>query len=250
MPQKDPAMLWYWSDWNSGTILLSRFLKGCYIDVLNAEFNNGPLSLEEIKICLGADFANSWLTLQKKFKQNEKGLFFNERLEREKQKRIEFSESRRTNRKKTYDTTYDKHMIQHMENTNRNENKNEIKEEEKGVGKGEGFFLNEKVMEDLSRIEMGNVKSFIHSACQKKIIDVDVRRYWDAFRINNQNLHEWYESREKLMIHFRHSLKLEINNQKNSNGNSLQKPGKRTGKDEGANQLLEELRADFTDEQG
>lgn len=135
MPQKDPAMLWYWSDWNSGTILLSRFLKGCYIDVLNAEFNNGPLSLEEIKICLGSDFGSSWPAIQKKFKQTAAGLFFNERLEREKQKRIEFTESRRMNRKKTYDTSYDKHMIHHMENRDENINRNEIKD--KGSGEKE-----------------------------------------------------------------------------------------------------------------
>lgn len=90
-----------------------------------------------------------------------------------------------------------------------------FKEEEKGVGKGEGFWLNEKVMQDLSRVEINAVKSFIHAACQKKIIDVDVIRYWDAFRINNQNTHEWYGSHEKLMIHFRHSLKNELNKSKN-----------------------------------
>lgn len=119
---KDPAVLWYWGDWNSGTTLFSRFLKGCYMDLLHAQFNNGRLSLEEIKTCLGSDFGQAWPTLQKKFKQDEQGLFFNERLEAEKIKRGKYTESRRKNREKkpekTYDGTYDKHMIAHMENEN------------------------------------------------------------------------------------------------------------------------------------
>ena len=122
---KDPAMLWYWGDWHSGTSLLSRFLKGCYMDILHAQFNNGRLSLEEIKICLGSDFGTSWPTLQKKFKQDEKGLFFNDRLEQEKDKRSAFSESRRQNvlkkpKKPTHDDTYVEHMLPHMENENEN----------------------------------------------------------------------------------------------------------------------------------
>jgi len=122
---KDPAMLWYWNDWHSGTVLMSRFLKGCYIDLLHAQFNNGPLSLDEVKAVLGGDFGQSWPTLQRKFSVNPEGLFFNERLELEKTKRKDFTESRRKNRlKKTYDTSYDKDMIQHMTNHMENENRN------------------------------------------------------------------------------------------------------------------------------
>ncbi len=121
---KDPAMLWYWNDWYSGTVLMSRFLKGCYIDLLHAQFNNGPLSLDEVKAVLSGDFGQSWPTLVKKFSVNPDGLYFNERLELEKNKRKAFTESRRNNRsKKTYDATYDKHMIEHM--TNHMENRNE-----------------------------------------------------------------------------------------------------------------------------
>ena len=135
---KDPAVLWYWGDWYSGTSLMSRFLKGCYMDLLHAQFNNGRLSLEEIKICLGSDFGTSWPTIQKKFTRDENGMFFSERLEREKNKREEFCKSRSNNksgRKKSYDKSHDKHMINHMEN----ENENEVLEEEKeGPGEKEG----------------------------------------------------------------------------------------------------------------
>ena len=95
------------------------------MDVLHAQFNHGHLSLEEIKTCLGSDFGTTWPALQKKFKQDEHGLFFNERLEEEKNKRKAFTDSRRNNRldkKKeiTYDTSHEKHMTHHMENENVN----------------------------------------------------------------------------------------------------------------------------------
>lgn len=131
---KDPAMLWYWNDWYSGTSLLTRFLKGCYMDLLHAQFNNGRLSLEQIKICLGADFATSWFTLIKKFKQDENGLFFNERIERETQKREAFSESRRANVNKRYqkptrEPTYVEDLKIHKENRNENINEFVLKKE-------------------------------------------------------------------------------------------------------------------------
>lgn len=108
---KDPATLWYWNDWHGGTVTFSRHLKGCYMDLLYAQFNVGRLSLEEIKTVLGNDFA-SWGALSKKFVQDEHGLFYNERAENEKLKRKKFSESRRKN------LSGDDHMGTHMENEN------------------------------------------------------------------------------------------------------------------------------------
>lgn len=122
---KDPAFLFYPGDWHSGTMLLSRHQKGCYIDILIAQFNNGPLSLESIKTILGQDQA-SWTVLSSKFKQNSAGNYFNERLATEVEKRKAYSESRRKNKegKSTHDPTYVKHMTPHMENENRNEDLN------------------------------------------------------------------------------------------------------------------------------
>lgn len=132
---KDPAMLWYWSDWHSGTTTLSRFLKGCYMDLLHAQFNSGHLTLEEIKTVLGSDFGTAWPTIQKKFTVDEAGKYFNERLEEEQIKRANFTASRRKNLQSSH---MDKHMRQHMEPhmENENRNENEIVIEERG-GMGE-----------------------------------------------------------------------------------------------------------------
>lgn len=116
---KDPALLWYFGDWYSGTSLMTRFIKGCYIDLLHAQFNNGHLSLEEIKTCLGSDFGSSWPTLQKKFKTDDNGLFFNERLDYEKTKRVNYCSSRRNNKKDKSEPpdSYDDRMENENENT-------------------------------------------------------------------------------------------------------------------------------------
>lgn len=131
---KDPATLWYWNDWNGGTGTFTRHLKGCYMDLLSAQFNNGHLSLEEVKTVLGSDFGSSWPTLQKKFKQDPQGLFFNERADIEKFKRAAFTESRRNNLKGEGDHKEPQakpHMRSHMENED--ENRNAIGSGSKGV---------------------------------------------------------------------------------------------------------------------
>jgi hypothetical protein len=109
----DPACLWYWGDWAGGTSRFSRHLKGCYMDLLFAQFNGGPLTLDEVKTVLGSDFGPSWPTLQKKFKTTPDGHFFNARLQKEKDKRSSFVESRQKN--------LNPHMVDHMDNGNRNE---------------------------------------------------------------------------------------------------------------------------------
>jgi hypothetical protein len=48
---------------------LSRFLNGCYMDLLEAQFNNGYLTLDEIKTVLGSDYGSAWPALQKKFRK-------------------------------------------------------------------------------------------------------------------------------------------------------------------------------------
>lgn len=138
---KDPAFLWYPGDWLGGTSTFSRFLKGAYIDLLMAQFNAGALSLEEIKTVLGSDFGQAWPAIQKKFKQTDTGLFFNERLQLEKERRQEYVKSRGTNRSGTtnhmknisnsYESSYEKHM------ENRNENVNEDQDE--GLQRKKGF---------------------------------------------------------------------------------------------------------------
>lgn len=145
---KDPAFLFYPGDWLGGTMLLTRQQKGCYIDLLMAQFNTGPLSMEHINTVLGAD-QNVWLILKNKFKKNDEGNFFNEKLASEVEKRKNYVSSRRKNKlgsKQSYDKTHeqshdktsDAHMSKHMENENENVI---IKDSEEGTGEEKGMPL-------------------------------------------------------------------------------------------------------------
>ena len=109
---KDPAILFYTSDFLSGTMLLSMEQRGKYITLLCLQHQSGRLSEKHmIQIC-GTHDPDIWA----KFKQGEDGLFYNERLEFETERRRNYSESRSKNRKgkkkDVNDTskTYDNHM--------------------------------------------------------------------------------------------------------------------------------------------
>lgn len=205
---KDPAMLWYWGDWHSGTTLMSRFLKGCYMDLLHAQFNNGPLSLDEVKTVLGGDFGQAWPTLQKKFSVNPKGLFFNERLEFEKNKRKAFSESRSKNRlNKTHDVSYDKHMNEHMINhmENENENRNEIKK---------SSLINDFINEN----EIDATIQYLKITAQRSYTAAEILNYWPAFLIIQEPV---YGNRGLKINHFRNWLKKQ--DYANNNGHTKTK---------------------------
>ena len=119
---KDPAFLFYSSDFLTGTMLLNMEQKGKYITLLCLQHNKGKLTEKDmLSICGSYDadvFAN--------FTKDEEGCFFNERLSLEVQKRKAYSESRRNNRIKKDVSNISKTYVPHMENENENENINEV----------------------------------------------------------------------------------------------------------------------------
>lgn len=132
MAQKDPAFLFYSQDFYVGTAFLTHEQVGKYIRLICAQHQHGRLNEERvIQICGNLDEA-----VLEKFQKDENGLYYNLRLETEIEKRKRFSESRRKNIKKRWDTsvvqvnntsnTYvntsvDTSVI-HMENENENRN--------------------------------------------------------------------------------------------------------------------------------
>jgi len=111
-----------------GVSTFTRSHKGAYMDLLMAQYNDGHLSLQDIKIVLGVDFDIMWeQKLKSKFIQDDKGLFFNKKLEEVISKRRAFTESRKENLKgkKTHKTQHKgSHMGDHMENENEDVNIN------------------------------------------------------------------------------------------------------------------------------
>ncbi|NBN88216.1 MAG: hypothetical protein EBV32_03900 [Proteobacteria bacterium] len=117
---KDPAILFYTSDFLTGTMFFSDEQTGKYIRLLCAQHQKGRLSEKDmINICKTYD-----KDIFSKFIKDDEGNYFNERLEKEAIKRKKYSESRSKNRLsvKGEETTY----VKHMENENENINNSSI----------------------------------------------------------------------------------------------------------------------------
>lgn len=114
---KDPALLWYPSDYISGTMGMSFEEKGAYVELLMLQFNRGHMTSHMVGQIVG----QTWDRISFKFKQDADGLWYNERLDIEKNKRKSFTTSRKNNLSGI--NQYSKkngHMTSHMENVNVN----------------------------------------------------------------------------------------------------------------------------------
>ena len=133
---RDPAFLFYSSDFLIGTFGMSDAQVGQYIRLMCLQHQKGHLPEQLIKSITGGVFDPG---VMEKFEQDDDGLYYNVRLEEESKKRAKYSESRRQNRLK-YNTSssYDNHMSntcasqdKHMVNENVNVNINTISSTEK-----------------------------------------------------------------------------------------------------------------------
>lgn len=128
---KDPAFLFYPGDWLGGTLGMSFEEKGAYIELLMLQFNKGHMTDRMIGQVVG----QIWVNIQDKFKKDSNGLWYNERLDIEKEKRKNYVNSRNNNVLGKNQHSKDKkkkghieaqttgHMTSHMEDEDINENK-------------------------------------------------------------------------------------------------------------------------------
>lgn len=120
---KDPAFLFYPNDYLGGTMGMTFEEKGAYMDLLMMQFNRGHMSGHMI----GQTVGQLWDKLQDKFQKDDKGLWFNERLEIEQNKRKAFTNSRRNNLKGVNQYSKNEgHTTNRMENVNENRNINVV----------------------------------------------------------------------------------------------------------------------------
>ena len=90
---KEPSFNFFPSDFLTGTMLMSNEQVGKYIRLLCLQHQQGHLSEEDmLTICVEYD-----RKIFSKFKQDEQGNYYNDRLDEEKDKRKKFVESRRNN---------------------------------------------------------------------------------------------------------------------------------------------------------
>jgi uncharacterized protein YdaU (DUF1376 family) len=119
---KDPAVLFYTSDFLTGTILMTYEQKGKYITLLCIQHQKGVLSEKDmLNICQSYD-----KDIYDKFIKTDEG-YYNKRMREEHEKRANFSKSRSENRlkgienqknksKKKAKSSYDNHMEDENEN--------------------------------------------------------------------------------------------------------------------------------------
>jgi uncharacterized protein YdaU (DUF1376 family) len=118
---KDPAVLFYTSDFISGTLTMTNEQRGKYILLLCLQHQKGRLSKEDMKnICKTYD-----KEVYAKFVKDKSGNYYNQRMESESIKRKEYSHSRSLNRSKK--ETY----LPHMEDENKDVDINIIKDSNK-----------------------------------------------------------------------------------------------------------------------
>lgn len=90
---KDPAFLFYPGDWLGGTIGMTLEEKGAYMELLMMQFTRGHMTSHMIGQAIG----QLWVKIQDKFLQDDKGLWYNARLDLEKDNRKKFTDSRKNN---------------------------------------------------------------------------------------------------------------------------------------------------------
>lgn len=90
---KDPAILFYTSDFLTGVSDLTMEERGQYITLLCLQHQKGRLSEKTIRLCVGSVSKDVMV----RFDIDENGLFFNEVLEKRIEERSQFVESRRVN---------------------------------------------------------------------------------------------------------------------------------------------------------
>lgn len=91
---KDPAFLFYSSDFLTGTCCMTNEQKGAYITLMCLQHQKGHLQEKDMKkICGGLDE-----DVIEKFVRDDEGRYYNKRLEEEIIRRKNYSESRRLNR--------------------------------------------------------------------------------------------------------------------------------------------------------
>ena len=120
---KDPAFLFYSSDFLNGVADLTMEERGQFITLLCLQHQKGTLTDKTIRLSLGSVSVD----VLSKFLKDKDGNYYNERLSEEIEKRIQFTESRRNNGSKggrpknnTKPLGLAKHNL--MEDVNENEN--------------------------------------------------------------------------------------------------------------------------------
>ena len=179
---KDPAFLFYSQDFYIGTVDLTDEEVGKFIRILCVMHQKGRLKEETIRLLVGSVSVN----LKDKFRIDENGLWYNERLELESDKRKNFTNSRKNNgskggRPKKVEPN-ENHMVNHMEDVNENENEN--------------------INEDLNVFKNENEKKKIEETVPVVLHELQSKILSDYPHVSGMKLQLTFQQAEKLSAEF------------------------------------------------
>lgn len=174
---KDPAFLFYSSDFLSGTMLMSDEEIGQYIKLLCLQHQKGHLKEKDmLNICKRQNEE-----IFSKFKKDKEGNYYNERLEEEINRRKAYSESRRNNRKK-------KILEEQKEETYEEDMKNICNSYEEHMGTENE---NETINKNINNKTKNKQKKFkkptteeIQQYCKEKNYKLDAQYFYDYYESN------------------------------------------------------------------
>lgn len=207
---KDPAFLFYSSDFLAGVTDLTMEERGQYITLLCLQHQKGHLSEKTTRLAVGSVSVD----VLQKFKTDAAGLLYNERLEEEINKRLIFSESRRINglkggRKKAsaepsglpIDLPNGLPKNNLPENENTNDNELELQKKDFLI-KAEKFDREQPPDE----MEFRKAREYIAICKMDASISLDwVKSQWPAFVIHAEK--KYYAAQGAYIQHFRDWMK-------------------------------------------
>lgn len=206
---KDPAFLFYPNDWIGGTMGMTFEEKGAYMELLMTQFNRGHMTTHMIGQLVGQIFDK----LQDKFKKDENGLWYNERLEQEKIKRQKYTKSRRNNisgenqhtkKSKNNEEKISGHMSGHMTSHMENENINTFNSLSSNKYSNE---IKDSNSWDKEKKLFKNDEAYFYNICTEfKLTKEQIDKKIDEF-IKQQELAQDYKIVKELKRHFLHWIK-------------------------------------------
>jgi uncharacterized protein YdaU (DUF1376 family) len=208
---KDPAFLFYPGDYVSGTMGMTFEEKGAYMDLLMLQFNRGHMNTHMIQHTVG----HLWEQVKCKFIQDNEGLWYNVRLDVEKEKRKTFTESRRNNMKPkdktSYEPTYETHMQQHMDSHMENENENINKDVNTNKSKcsfEQAYeYMANKISLDLAKIEAEKFVNYYTS---------------NGWKVGKNPMKSWTHAANTWLINSKQYAKGTTNNHRKLNKHELE----------------------------
>ena len=169
---KDPAFLFYSNDFLTGTFTMTDKQVGQYIRLMCLQHQNNRLTEKQmLAVCKKRD-PEVW----SKFKQDEDGLYYNERLESEVQKRAAYCEKQRQRVLKRWNkdgSTDGNTTVLPLENENVNKDNSLVLERDKGGAGGKGKAFTPPTLEE--------VKAY----CRERGNDVDPEKFYSYFSEGN-----------------------------------------------------------------